>query len=44
MEEIFKKADFSARRMSVDGKHLTNVWFDNDIAPFNEKTKQMENI
>ena len=42
MEEVFKKADIS-EGVNVDGDNLTNLRFADDIALFNETTKQMEN-
>ena len=41
MEELFKKADIS-ERVNVDGENLTNLRFADDVALFNETTKQME--
>ena len=41
MEEVFKKADIS-EGINVDGKNLTNLKFTDDVALFNETTKQME--
>ena len=41
MEEAFKKADIS-EGVNVDGKNLTNLRFADDVALFNETTKQME--
>ena len=41
MEEVFKKADIS-ERVNVDGENLTNLRFADDVAFFNETTKQME--
>ena len=41
MEEVFKKADIS-EGVNVDGENLTNLRFANDVALFNETTKQME--
>ena len=40
MEEVFKKADIS-ERIHVDGENLTNLRFADDVALFDEKTKQM---
>ena len=40
MEEVFKKADIS-EGVNVDGKNLTNLRFADDVALFNETTKQM---
>ena len=41
MEEVFKNADIS-EGINVDGENLTNLRFADDVALFNEKTKQME--
>ena len=41
MEEIFKTADIS-EGVNVDGENLTNLRFADDVALFNETTKQME--
>ena len=41
MEEVFKKADISEGD-NVDGENLTNLRFADDVALFNETTKQME--
>ena len=41
MEEIFKKTDIS-EGVNVDGENLTNLSFTDDVARFNETTKQME--
>ena len=41
MEEVFKKADIS-EGVNVNGENLTNLRFANDVALFNETTKQME--
>ena len=41
MEEVFKKADIS-EGVNVDGENLTNLRFVDDVALFNETTKQME--
>ena len=41
MEEVFKKADIS-ERVNVDGENLTNLRFADDVALFNETTKQKE--
>ena len=41
MEEVFKKADIS-EGVSIDGENLTNLRFTDDVALFNETTKQME--
>ena len=41
MEEVFKKADIS-EGVNVDGENLTNLRFAEDVALFNETTKQME--
>ena len=41
MEEVFKKVDIS-EGVSVDGETLTNLRFADDVALFNETTKQME--
>ena len=41
MEEVFKKADIS-EGVNVDGENLTNLMFVDDVALFNETTKQME--
>ena len=41
MEEVFKKADIS-EGVNVDGENLTNLRFADDVAFFNETTKQME--
>ena len=38
MEEVFKKADIS-EGINVEGKHLTNSRFADDVALFNEKNK-----
>ena len=42
VEEVFKKADIS-EGVSVDGENLTNLRFADEVALFNETTKQMEN-
>ena len=41
MEGVFKKADIS-EGVNVDGENLTNLMFADDVALFNETTKQME--
>ena len=41
MEEVFKNADIS-EGVNVDGENLTNLRFADDVALFNETTKQME--
>ena len=41
MEEVFKKADIS-EGVIIDGENLTNLSFTDDVALFNETTKQME--
>ena len=41
MEEVFKKADI-CEGVNVDGENLTNLRFADDVALFNETTKQME--
>ena len=41
MEEVFKKADIS-EGINVDGEDLTHSRFADNVALFNEKTKQME--
>ena len=41
MEEVFKKADISYGA-NADGENLTNLRFADDVALFNETTKQME--
>ena len=41
MEEVFKKADIS-EGVNVDGETLTNLRLADDVALFNETTKQME--
>ena len=41
MEEVFKKADIS-KGVNVDRENLTNLRFADDVALFNETTKQME--
>ena len=41
MEEVFKKADIS-EGVNVDGESLSNLRFADDVALFNETTKQME--
>ena len=41
MEEVFKKADIS-EGIHVDGENPTNLRFADNVALFNEKTKQME--
>ena len=41
VEEVFKKADIS-EGVNVDGENLTNLRFADDVALFNETTKQME--
>ena len=41
MEEVFKKADIS-EGVNVNGENLTNLRFADDVALFNETTKQME--
>ena len=43
MEEVFKKADIT-ERINVDGENLTNSRFANEVALFNEKTKQMKKL
>ena len=40
MEEVFKKAGIS-EGINVDGENLINLRFADDVALFNEKTKQM---
>ena len=42
MEEVFKKADIS-EGVHVDGENLTNLRFADDVALFNETTKQIVN-
>ena len=39
MEEVFKEADIS-EGVNVDGENLTNLRFADDVALFNETTKQ----
>ena len=41
MDEVFKKADIS-EGVNVDGENQTNLRFADDVALFNETTKQME--
>ena len=41
MEEVFKKAEIS-EGVNVDGEDFTNLRFANDVALFNETTKQMD--
>ena len=41
MDEVFKKVDIS-EGVNVDGENLTNLRFADDVALFNETTKQME--
>ena len=41
MEEVLKKADIS-EGVSVEGENLTNLRLADDVALFNETTKQME--
>ena len=41
MEEVFKKVEIS-EGVNVDGEKLTNLRFADDVALFNETTKQME--
>ena len=41
MEEVFKKADIS-EGVSVNGENFTNLRFTDNVALFNETTKQME--
>ena len=41
MEEVFQKADIS-EAVNVDGENLTYLRFADDIAIFNETTRQME--
>ena len=41
MEKVFKKVDIS-EGVNVDGENLTNLRFPDDVALFNETTKQME--
>ena len=41
MEEVFKKADISEGK-HVDGEKITNLSFSDDVALFNENTKQTE--
>ena len=41
IEEVLKKADIS-EGVNVDGEDLTNLRFADDVALFNEITKQME--
>ena len=41
MEDVFKKADIS-EGFNVDGENLTNLRFADDVALFNETTRQME--
>ena len=41
MEEVFKKADIS-EGVNVDGENLTKLRVADDVALFNETTKQME--
>ena len=41
MEEAFKKADIS-EAVNVDGENINNLRFADDVALFNETTKQME--
>ena len=41
MEEVFKKADIP-EGVNVDGENLTNLRFADDVALFNETTKQVE--
>ena len=41
MEEVFKKVEIS-EGVNVDGENLSNLRFADDVALFNETTKQME--
>ena len=41
MKEVFKKADIS-EGVNVDRENLTNLRFADDVALFNETTRQME--
>ena len=41
MKEVFKKAEIS-EAINVHGENLTNLRFADDVALFNEKTKQIE--
>ena len=41
MEEVFKKVDIS-EGVNVDGENLTNLREADDVALFNETTRQME--
>ena len=41
MEEVFEKADVS-EGINVDGENLTNLRFADDVALFNENTKQVK--
>ena len=41
MEEVFKKGGIS-KGINVDGENLTNLQFADNVALFNETTKQME--
>ena len=41
MEEVFKKVEIS-EGVNVDGEHLSNLRFADDVALLNETTKQME--
>ena len=41
MEEVFKKADIS-EGVNIDGENFTKLRFADDVALFNETTKQME--
>ena len=43
MEEVFKKADIS-EGVNVDGEYHINLRFADDVALFNETTKQMEKL
>ena len=41
MKGVFKKAGIS-EGINVDGENIKNLMFADDVALFNEKTKQME--
>ena len=41
IKPVFKKADIP-KGVNVDGENLTNLRFADDVAVFNETTKQME--
>ena len=41
MDEVFKKEDIS-EGVNVDGENITNWWFADYVALFNETTRPME--